>query len=131
MAEVERVNPTIDATRGRAFLGGTVNAFEVNAGVALTNEMDGPGAFQQMLQALSSQYTITGHSALRGGDAVFTILIEGEFGTDTYDGTNSETLAEHLEDLVQALGSIGNGPVSMAGATVAPVDGFPMYANHV
>jgi hypothetical protein len=31
--------------------------------------------------------------------------IGGAYGTDTYDGTNSETFAEHLEDLVIAAGS--------------------------
>lgn len=30
--------------------------------------------------------------------------IGGNFGTDTWDGTNSETFAAHLEDLVQASG---------------------------
>lgn len=29
----------------------------------------------------------------------------GNFGTDTYDGTNPESFAEHLEDLVQAAGT--------------------------
>ena len=34
------------------------------------------------------------------------IAVEGEFGTDTYDGSNSETIAAHLEDVVQALGTV-------------------------
>jgi hypothetical protein len=29
----------------------------------------------------------------------------GAFGTDTYDGTNSETFAAHIEDLIQAAGT--------------------------
>jgi hypothetical protein len=37
-------------------------------------------------------------TALRIGVAA----IGGAYGTDTYDGTNSETFAAHLEDLVQA-----------------------------
>ena len=40
----------------------------------------------------------------------------GNFGTDTYDGTNSETFAEHLEDLVQAAGT--HQSVNLASATV-------------
>jgi hypothetical protein len=40
----------------------------------------------------------------------------GNFGTDTYDGTNSETFAEHLEDLVQAAGT--HQGVNLASATV-------------
>jgi len=44
--------------------------------------------------------------------------IGGAYGTDTYDGTNSETFAEHLEDLVQAAGT--HQGVNLAGVTVAP-----------
>ena len=40
----------------------------------------------------------------------------GSFGTDTYDGTNSETFAAHLEDLVQAAGT--HQSVNLASATV-------------
>lgn len=43
--------------------------------------------------------------------------IGGAYGTDTYDGTNSETFAAHLEDLVQAAGS--HQGVDLASATVA------------
>ena len=43
--------------------------------------------------------------------------IGGAYGTDTYDGTNSETFAAHLEDLVQAAGS--HQGVDLATATVA------------
>lgn len=42
--------------------------------------------------------------------------IGGAYGTDTYDGTNSETFAAHLEDLVQAAGT--HQGVNLASATV-------------
>jgi hypothetical protein len=42
--------------------------------------------------------------------------IGGAYGTDTYDGTNSETFAEHLEDLVKAAGT--HQAVNLASATV-------------
>ena len=45
------------------------------------------------------------------------VAIGGDFGTDTYDGTNSETFAAHLEDLVQASGnlqSVDNGTATVA-----------------
>jgi hypothetical protein len=41
----------------------------------------------------------------------------GAFGTDYWDGTNSETFAAHLEDLVQATGSYQS--VDNANTTVA------------
>ena len=42
--------------------------------------------------------------------------IGGAYGTDTYDGTNPETFAEHLEDLVQAAGT--HQGVNLASAAV-------------
>ena len=44
------------------------------------------------------------------------VLFEGEHGTDTYDGSNSETLAAHLEDVIQALGTVDG--VNLANASV-------------
>ena len=44
------------------------------------------------------------------------IAVEGDFGEDTYDGTNSETLAAHLEDVVQALGTVDG--IGLGSATV-------------
>ena len=41
---------------------------------------------------------------------------EGEHGTDTYDGSNSESLAAHLEDVVQALGTVDG--VNLASAAI-------------
>jgi hypothetical protein len=34
------------------------------------------------------------------------VALGGNFGTDYWDGTNSETFAAHLEDLVQASGNL-------------------------
>ena len=134
MASVTKVNPVIDATRGRTFAGATLNCFTVDI-VAATNlataNMGPGGAFQAILTALSRNCTITGVSALRtngsGDGRMFDVLVEGEFGTDTYDGENSETFAEHLEDVVRALGTVNS--VSLASATVVVKAGFPMFAN--
>jgi hypothetical protein len=48
------------------------------------------------------------------------ILFEGEHGTDTYDGTNSETLAAHLEDVIISLGTVDG--VNLALATITAFD---------
>jgi len=45
------------------------------------------------------------------------VALGGNFGTDYWDGTNNETFAAHLEDLVQASGnlqSIDNGTATVA-----------------
>ena len=134
MAAVTKTNPIIDSTRGRTFTGATLNCFTVDI-VAATNlataNMGPDGAYQAILTALSLNSTIVGVSALRtngsGVGRMFDVLIEGEYGTDEYDGTNSETLAVHLEDVVQGLGTVNS--VSLAAATVVVKAGFPMFAN--
>lgn len=134
MPSVTKVNPVISATRGRAFTGKTLNKFTVDI-VAATDlsaaNMAPGGAFQAILTALAQNATIVGYSALRtngsGAGRMFDVLVEGEFGTDTYDGTNSETFAAHLEDLVQALGTVNS--VDLSSATVAAATGYPLFAN--
>ena len=42
--------------------------------------------------------------------------VGGEYGTERYDGTNSESFAAHLEDLVQAAGT--HQSVNLASASV-------------
>ena len=44
------------------------------------------------------------------------IMVEGEYGSDKYDGTNSESLAAHLEDVIIALGTVDS--INLASATV-------------
>jgi hypothetical protein len=44
------------------------------------------------------------------------VAIGGDFGTATWDGTNSETFAAHLEDLVQASGNLQS--INNASSTV-------------
>ena len=44
------------------------------------------------------------------------VALGGEFGTDYWDGTTSETFAAHLEDLVQASGNLQS--VNNASTTV-------------
>lgn len=129
-------NVNFDNT-AEAFLGKTIAAFDIDLAVNGTNfgttESGADGAMRVVLDTISTMCTITGHSALRAdGDTnagqIFTILVEGDFGTDTYDGTNSETFAAHLEDLIQANTSVGAGPVNLSSATVTAVSGFPMAA---
>ena len=45
------------------------------------------------------------------------MALEGTYGTDTYDGTNSETVAAHLEDVLQAVAATVDG-VAFGSVTV-------------
>ena len=132
---ITKVNPTL-ANTSRTFHGKTIMGLTIDLAVNGTNfsttEMGPLGAVQEVLSVVSNTATIIGMSALRtdGSNAgqVFDVLIEGEFGTDTYDGTNSETFAVDLEDRIQVLTSAGVGNVNLSSATVAAMTGFPYYA---
>jgi len=112
-------------------------AFDIDFAVNGTNfastELGAGGAVKNVLATIATLATVVGTSAIRadaGANAgqVITVLVEGDFGTDEYDGTNAETFAEHLEDLIQAKTSVGAGPVNLSSAAVTVVTGFPLAA---
>jgi hypothetical protein len=133
---ITKVNPTL-ANVSRNFNGRTIMGFTIDLGVNATNfattEMGPTGAIQTVLDVLRRNVTVIAMSALRADSGavagqVFDIMVEGEYGTDTYDGTNSETLAAHLEDEIQTLTSVGVGSVNLSAATVTASTGFPYFA---
>lgn len=137
MAGITKTNPTLPNTsrsfNGKTMMGFTID-FAVNATDFSATEMGALGAVQVVLGKVAETATIIGHSALRadgGANAgqLFDVYIEGNFGTDTYDGTNSETFAADLEDRIQALTSVGVGSVNLSSATVTALTGFPLYAS--
>jgi hypothetical protein len=71
------------------------------------------------LEAIQSVCSIEIVGTLQNSNTELSIgvaALGGDFPTQTYDGTNSETFAAHLEDLVQAAGS--HQSVDLASATV-------------
>jgi hypothetical protein len=107
--------------------------FAVNATNFASTELGAAGAVKDVLNTIATLATVVGYSAIRadaGANAgqVITVLVEGDFGTDEYDGSNAETFAAHLEDLIQAKTSAGTGPVNLSSATVTAVTGFPLAA---
>ena len=109
-----KVNPT-KANTVDHFNGKTVTAITVDFAVNGTNfastEMGPNGAVQQAILTLSNQATPIIITKLRsdGSNAgqVFDVIYEGEFGTDTYDGTNSESFADYLQSELRLLTTAG------------------------
>lgn len=130
------LNTTGTLDKGLNTLGKTLAAFDIDFAVNGTDfgatEMGPTGAVKEVVEAIKSMGTIVGMSETRTDGAndgqIITVLIEGDFGTDGYDGTNEETFAAHLEDLIQAKTSVGVGSVNLSSATVAAVAGFPLAA---
>lgn len=138
MAAFTKTHPTL-ANRSRAFLGKTLDMYTVDLAVNATDfsatEMGAEGAVQAMLRTFANAgCTIVGHSELRadgGANAgqVMDVYVEGDFPTDTYDGTNSETFAAWVQSEIRLLTAVGAGPVNLNAATVARGTGFPLFAN--
>ena len=120
-----KVNPTkantTDHLSGKTITAVTVD-FAVNGTDFSATEMGPLGAVQLAIANLSQIGTPLIITKLRSDGAndgqVFDIIWEGEFGTDTYDGTNSETLAAYLQTELRLLTSVGAGPVNLNSATV-------------
>lgn len=76
-------------------------------------------ALEAIAQAASIEVigTVDATGGAGRGLRIAVAAIGGAYGTDTYDGTNSETFAAHLEDLVQAAGT--HQGVDLGTATVA------------
>ena len=137
MAEFTKANPAEAISGAKSFIGKDLNGFTIDFAVNATNfdtTENGPaGAVQKVLEVLQRTSTIVGYSDLRSDGAndgqVFDVYVEGKFGTDTYDGTNSETLAVFLQSEIRLLTSVGVGPVNLNAATVTAITGFPLIAS--
>lgn len=150
---VTKVNPTI-VNRGRNFNGKTIQAYTIDLAVNATDfgttEMGPNGAFQAVMETLAKYGTINMHSALRSDGSndgqVFDVYFEGEFPTDTYDGTNSETFAAFLQSEIRLLTAAGartaatiaisgesanTSGADLSSATVTEMTGSPFYADHL
>ena len=111
-----KVAPIFDITQDTFFIGKTISLIEITYPAAV-DAKTGPDstiqAVHNIIQGIG--FNILGIGKLTDTNTVQAIMIEGDYGTDTYDGTNSETLAAHLEDVVQALGTVDGIDLATAG----------------
>ena len=100
------------------FIGKTVSLIEITYPAAVKAKTGPESAIQKCHEAImGAGFNILGFGALTDTNTVSAMMIEGEYGTDTYDGSNSESLAAHLEDVVQALGTVDG--INHASTTIA------------
>jgi len=120
-----KVNPTkantTDHLSGKTITAVTVD-FAVNGTNFASTEMGPLGAVQTAIATMTQEATPIIITKLRSDGSndgqVFDMVFEGEFGTDTYDGSNSEAFAAYLQTVVRLLTSVGAGPVNLSSATV-------------
>ena len=112
-----KVNP-VYVNEEKFFIGLKPTFFEVTFGAAVNAKTGPSSTIQTVIHAiLNENLSILGMSALYDTNQTIAFMVDGEKGTDTYDGSNSETLAAHLEDVIIALGTVDS--INLASATVA------------
>ena len=100
------------------FIGLKPTFFEVTFGAAVNAKTGPSSTIQTVIHAiLNENLSILGMSALYDTNQTIAFMVDGEKGTDTYDGSNSETLAAHLEDVIQALGTVDGVNLASASCT--------------
>lgn len=73
-----------------------------------------PSPVVKALEAIQSACSVEIMAPLQTTNTVLPIAVAalgGDYGTDTWDGTTSETFAAHLEDLVQAVQYASTGTI--------------------
>ena len=138
MAGQTQVNGFNGHAKSRSYIGKTITGITIDYAVNAVDmssaaETGAGGTHTLIVQKLQQYGTIAMMSELRaeGSNAgqIFDVFYEGEFGTDTYDGTNSETLAAFIQTEIRAETSIGAGSNNLSGATVTAVAGSPWKAE--
>ena len=117
MAQTQNAGAAVAA----GHVGGKVIAgIQLDFGADVSAKLAVGGAVDVVLKAIMNEgltaFAIGTVDATGGTGQGLKILFEGEHGTDTYDGSNSESLAAHLEDVVQALGTVDG--VNLASAAI-------------
>ena len=115
-------NPTLSNTTNH-FSGKTITAVTLDLAVNATDfsstELGPNGAIQQVIAAMSKEATPIVITKLRSDGSndgqVMDFIYEGEFGTDTYDGTNPESFADYLQTEIRLLTAAG----ARSAATIA------------
>jgi hypothetical protein len=101
------------------FIGKEVALVDVDFGAAVNGSLGPAGAVEAVFEAIQGEgVNILGHGPLHSTNANMSLMIEGEYGSDTYDGSNSESLAAHLEDVIKALGTVDGINLGAAGSSV-------------
>ena len=136
MAGATQVNPTM-TNEGRSYTGTSLTGLTIDYATNGTDfsstEMGPGGAHLQVIDLISQHASIVLHSGLRsdGSNAgqVGDCWVRGDRGTDTWDGTNSETFAAFMQSEIRTLTSVGAGSVSLSTATVVAAEGSPYLAE--
>ena len=109
---VTKINPIFDNDNARSFLGKSLTTVTVTKD-GVEGSTGAEGAMHALIQTVAERATIAAHTTASSA-GVITFLLEGEFPTDTYDGTNSEAFDVYLASTITALGTVDGVDFSSA-----------------
>lgn len=114
MPTVTRLNPTSVAT-SFSTQGKPLTFVKIDFGSNVSTKTGPDSTIEAVLRVVAATATIAIVGELVSNQYL-SIAVEGTFGTDTYDGSNSETFAADLEDRIQALTTVDS--INLASAAV-------------
>ena len=120
MPEVTRVHPTAVDTASVEFFISRENCtfLEVDFGAAVNAKTGPESTIARVVKEISDTAEIVIKGDLHGSNQIMSFLVAHGNEADTYDGSSSETLAQHIEDKIQGLGTVDSINLASAACIV-------------
>ena len=118
MADVTRIHPVSVGTGLEFFIGKPCTFLEVDFGAAVNAKTGPESTIAKVVEQIADSCEILIKGDLVQTNQVMMFLVAHGNETDTYDGSNSETLAQHIEDKIQGLGTVDSINLASAACIV-------------
>ena len=115
MPEVTRTHPANLGIGLEFFIGKPCTFLMVDFGAAVDAKTGPESTIARVIREIEDSAEILIKGDLHGSNQIMSFLVAHGNEADTYDGSNSETLAQHIEDKIQAAGTVDG--INLASAT--------------
>ena len=115
MPEVTRTHPANLGIGLEFFIGKPCTFLMVDFGAAVDAKTGPESTIARVVKEIADSAEILIKGDLHGSNQIMSFLVAHGNEADTYDGSNSETLAQHIEDKIQAAGTVDG--INLASAT--------------
>lgn len=115
MPEVTRTHPANLGIGLEFFIGKPCTFLMVDFGAAVDAKTGPESTIARVIREIADTAEILIKGDLHGSNQIMSFLVAHGNEADTYDGSNSETLAQHIEDKIQAAGTVDG--INLASAT--------------
>ena len=115
MPEVTRTHPANLGIGLEFFIGKPCTFLMVDFGAAVDAKTGPESTIAREIREIADSAEILIKGDLHGSNQIMSFLVAHGNEADTYDGSNNETLAQHIEDKIQAAGTVDG--INLASAT--------------